>query len=139
MCYTTQFIDIERKSHDTDGAIRAMVAVPAHSIWFDGHFPGVAVLPGVAQLAIIVQILGKALGKPLRVLEVNRVRFKQVIVPAEPIMVQITPKERAFRSYGFRLMKGGDLACSGFLKVAENDSESEKDIEKGSGLEWQEI
>lgn len=118
MCYTTKSIDYVTGIRNVDGMITARIRVPADAVWFDGHFPGAALLPGVAQLAIIVNVLSKFLEKPIRVTNVSRVRFKQAIMPAELIDVQITPKENDLLSCAFRLLKGNELACSGFLKVA---------------------
>jgi len=118
MCYTTKSIDLETKIQYVDGMITACVQVPADSIWFNGHFPEIAVLPGVAQLAMVVRILGEALGKKVRIRGVSRVRFRQAIMPAESIEVQIKPKDNNTLSYNFRLSKGQELACSGLITVA---------------------
>ena len=117
----TEFIDRESDICKEDGMITARVAVPADSVWFDGHFPDGALLPGVAQLAAVVEILGAALEKPVCVTDVSRVRFKMAIRPGDPIDVQITPKGNHTPSWGFRLLKGPELACSGFLSLAENN------------------
>ena len=117
MCYTTKSIDHITQIQQVDGTITAQIQVPADSIWFDGHFPEIAVLPGVAQLAVVADVLGKFLAKPVRVTNVSRVRFKQAIGPSELIDVQVTPKDNDFLNCSFRLMKAGELVCSGFLKV----------------------
>lgn len=101
------------------GLIEAHVAVPAQSVWFDGHFPDAPVLPGIAQLSIVVQLLSEALGKRVHVVEVNRVRFKQAIIPGEFIRVEITPERSDALTCGFRLLKGPELACNGSLKLVE--------------------
>ena len=119
MCYMNKFVDLKSDILEADGMITAQVEVPAESIWFDGHFPDQAILPGVAQLAMVVQILGHALKKNVYAANVNRVRFKQVIMPAERIEVQITPKEDQGVAYGFRLLKREELACSGFLTLGD--------------------
>ena len=75
-------------------------------------------MPGVAQLAIVVEVLKAALDKPVRVKEVSRVRFKQAIRPDESIDVQINPKGDNRPAYDFRLLKGSEVACSGCLKVS---------------------
>jgi 3-hydroxyacyl-[acyl-carrier-protein] dehydratase len=118
MCYRTISIDRVTTARLVDGTIKARVRVPADSIWFDGHFPGAALLPGVAQLAIVAAILEEALGTRVRITDVSRVRFKTAIMPDQTMEVQITSKESDPRTYGFRLLKGQELACSGFLKVA---------------------
>jgi len=102
-----------------DGTITTSVEVPTDSVWFDGHFPDAALLPGVAQIAMIVEILDAALEKPVRVADVSRVRFKMAIKPGERIDVQVTPKDNDTPSWGFRLLKGSEVACSGFLSLAK--------------------
>jgi 3-hydroxyacyl-[acyl-carrier-protein] dehydratase len=119
MCYMFKFADLKSDIRNVDGIITAQVEVPADSIWFDGHFPGEAILPGVAQLAMVVEILCDALHKTVCVDDVRRVRFKQAIMPAERITVELTPKENKPLAYGFRLMKGAKLACSGFINLSD--------------------
>ncbi len=119
MCYMTKFVDLKSDIREADGVITAQVEVPTKSVWFDGHFPDQAILPGVAQLAMIVEILSDTLDKKVYATDVSRVRFKQAIMPAERIEVQITSKKNAMDSYGFRLLNGDELACSGFLKIRE--------------------
>jgi 3-hydroxymyristoyl/3-hydroxydecanoyl-(acyl carrier protein) dehydratase len=113
----TNFIDIERSLDNTNSLISAQVQVPEDAIWFDGHFPDMAVLPGIAQIGMIVELLEKTMNKPVRVLEVNRVRFKQAIEPGNPIEIQVSSKENMPQTFAFRLFKNGKLACSGFIKV----------------------
>jgi len=115
----TRFVEQISDLRKVDGTITAQVQVPADAVWFDGHFPGNAILPGVAQLAAVVQVISKALDRPVGVTHVSRVRFKQAILPSECIDVQITPKEDSLLSCGFRLLKGPELVCSGFLKLCE--------------------
>jgi 3-hydroxymyristoyl/3-hydroxydecanoyl-(acyl carrier protein) dehydratase len=117
MCYTTPSVDHQSVLRHADDMITARAQVPAASIWFDGHFPEAAVLPGVAQLAIVVEVLNSVLDKPVRVTEVSRVRFKQAVRPEESIEVQISPKQNDHSVYDFRLLKGNEVACSGCLKV----------------------
>jgi 3-hydroxymyristoyl/3-hydroxydecanoyl-(acyl carrier protein) dehydratase len=119
MCYNNRFVDLKSDILEADGMITAQVEVPAEAIWFDGHFPDQAILPGVAQLAMVVEILGHALKKNVYAANVSRVRFKQVIMPAERIEVQISPKDDEGVAYGFRLLKREVLACSGFLKLGD--------------------
>ncbi len=119
MWYMSKFIDQASDLKTDGGTITACVRVPADAIWFDGHFPDAAILPGVAQIAMIVEILCTALNKPVDVADVSRVRFKLAIKPGDRIDVAVTPKEKNTSSWGFRLLKGSEVACSGFLRLAE--------------------
>lgn len=113
MCYTKKNI-----KGGTDKSIRAEIQVPAESPWFDGHFPGEPILPGVAQLAMVADLLGEALGDPVTLTQISRVRFKQAIRPAETVTVRITPKEEPL-SFGFHIESGTEPVCSGKIRIAD--------------------
>jgi 3-hydroxyacyl-[acyl-carrier-protein] dehydratase len=117
MCYRSYSINPGSKARMIEGAITANVRVPAGSPWFDGHFPGFAVLPGVAQLAIVAGVLEEALDVRVRVTDVSRVRFKTAVLPDQLLEVRITAKENDPLTYGFRLVKEQELVCSGWLRV----------------------
>ena len=119
MCYMSKFTERISGLQMNDGTITATVDVPSESVWFEGHFPDAPLLPGVAQLAMIGDILSAALGKPLRVADASRVRFKLAIKPGERIDVEVAPRKNNTPSWGFRLLKGSEVACSGFLSLAE--------------------
>jgi uridine phosphorylase len=87
--------------------------------WFDGHFPKKPILPGVAQLTLVADILHRALGTPVVVEQVSRVRFKQMIQPDEVIAISLSPTNSDAAAYGFRLANSAELICSGTLKMAE--------------------
>jgi 3-hydroxyacyl-[acyl-carrier-protein] dehydratase len=117
MCYTKKIIKMGSWK-EADPMITAQIQVPANAIWFDGHFPDEPILPGVAQLSMVVDLIGDALGHHVTTAQVSRVRFKQAIRPAETMTVQITPKEDPL-AFGFRISSGEDQVCSGNIKIAE--------------------
>ncbi len=110
-CTTKRFISEWPRSAEAD------FEVPGESIWFDGHFPGKPVLPGVAQLAFVMDVLEQTLGKTVSVAGVSRVRFKQAIHPGDPITVHVTPAETGSRKYGFRIFSRTELACTGTMEI----------------------
>lgn len=114
MWYTLKNLSI-----NSDRTITAEAQVPADCVWFDGHFPHKPILPGVAQLTLVADILHRALGQPVAVEQVSRVRFKQMIQPDEVITISLSPTNTDTAAYGFRLANGAELICSGTLKTAE--------------------
>jgi 3-hydroxyacyl-[acyl-carrier-protein] dehydratase len=92
------------------------VKVPLDSIWFDGHFPNDPILPGVAQLALVLDLLKETIGQPISATEVSRVRFKQAIRPDEEITIEVSPKAEPL-SFGFRILSGTEQACSGNVRI----------------------
>jgi 3-hydroxymyristoyl/3-hydroxydecanoyl-(acyl carrier protein) dehydratase len=92
--------------------------VPADSEWFNGHFPGNPVLPGIAQIGMVMDALRSSLGRSLRIVELNRVRFRQMILPEELVGLEITPRPTSEGCYTFRILRKGEPACSGTIIVA---------------------
>jgi 3-hydroxyacyl-[acyl-carrier-protein] dehydratase len=103
-------------------ALRVEVHIPPGSPWFDGHFPGAPVLPGIAQLGMVLDLIRQAFNEPVRVTEVSRVRFKQIILPDDRLTVSAEPRPGRAGTYAFRIAKGEELVCSGtmIVKAAEN-------------------
>lgn len=106
-----------RKRPDAEG-LAADVHVPAGSRWFDGHFPGNPVLPGVAQLSMVFELIARAFDETVIVRAVSRVRFKQMIVPGDHLAVFAAPKPEQPGGYAFRITRNDNLVCSGSMTVA---------------------
>lgn len=114
----TMWYDLSvREGPDAEG-LYADVYVPADSRWFDGHFPDRPVLPGVAQLSMVFELVAKTFSHALRVRAVSRVRFKQMILPEDRLIVVAVPKPEQQGVYAFRIIKNDILACSGSMTVA---------------------
>jgi 3-hydroxymyristoyl/3-hydroxydecanoyl-(acyl carrier protein) dehydratase len=95
----------------------AEVVVPAGSRWFDGHFPGQPVLPGIAQLSMVLELIGRAGGVRVALGGLSRVRFRKMILPDDRLRVVATPKAAAMGSYHFRILKDQDVVTTGTLTV----------------------
>lgn len=66
-----------------DQAVCAEVSLPPDFPPFNGHFPGQSILPGIAQISIVTEILNKAFQPGFTLLSVKRIKF---LSPAEPGM-----------------------------------------------------
>ncbi len=104
-----------------DGQIQAHIQVPRQSPWFDGHFPDAPLLPGVAQLGMVLDILCHVSERPLSVEQVSRVRFKQMIRPEQPLLLTIKPSD-APDSHSFRIVGDAGLICSGLIRLKAVDA-----------------
>lgn len=111
-----------RNRQNSAGALGGDVRVPAQSPWFEGHFPGHPVLPGVAQLAMVFDVIQGALDAPVRVLEVGRVRFKQMILPEDHLRVWAEPRPGREGAYSFRITKQAEVVCSGTMIVKKMET-----------------
>ena len=96
-------------------SIGRQVAVPEDSLWFQGHFPGDPMLPGIAQLHLVLEALKAHLGESLRLTGLKRVRFKRIIRPGETIAIAADPIPDKSGLFRFQLTVEGENACSGMM------------------------
>ena len=108
---------IKNFSMNPDRTVTAQAQVPTDCVWFDGHFPNMPILPGVAQLTLVADLLKRSLERPVAVRSVGRVRFKQMIRPDDTITVNLSPTDKDGAAYGFRLFVGPELVCSGTMTI----------------------
>ena len=97
----------------------ADIQVPPDSPWFSGHFPGEPVLPGIAQLGMVLDAINQSSDQNRRVSGVSRVRFKQIIRPNDELRIIATPQKDHAESYVFRITVKGELVCSGVMTVED--------------------
>ena len=99
------------------------VAVPADDLWFQGHFPGDPMLPGIAQLHFVLEALKANLGASVRLTGLKRVRFKRVIRPGEAIAIAAEPVPDKDGLFRFQLTVEGENACSGLMMTDRADAD----------------
>ena len=95
---------------------RALLRCPGDFPGFAGHFPGQPVLPAVLQL-LAVRLLAQALlGEELAPVGVERLKFKGMVGPEEPVnlRVQVRWSEGRF-ACEFSLDRSGAAIASGIL------------------------
>ena len=104
--------------HESNKGILARVVAEATSPWFAGHFPGTPILPGIAQLKMVADVISQATQHPLHICQLSRVKFKKVVTPGEELEMQITPTATA-NQYTFHITSQGQDACTGAMVLAE--------------------
>ena len=103
---------------------RIALRVPASSRFFEGHFEGMPMLPGVAEVVAIahreaVRVFGP-LGAPLRM---SRIKFQETILPLDSLALGLTRENgEAKTTVRFRIERVIDgqarIAGSGTLTYA---------------------
>lgn len=103
------------------GRFAAEVRVAPDSPWFDGHFPGRPVLPGVAILSMVCETVRRAAleqGRPVRISGIRRVRFRRPVRPDERLSIEIRSESPEMgNGYLFQAEVDGELACTGLVSV----------------------
>ena len=110
-----KWYSVIRISRPDPGQIMAELEVDADSPWFSGHFPENPILPGIAQLGMVVDTIQESGHKDCWISEIKKLRFKQMIRPHDTITLIIRCRAQGPASYSFRMMVKDQLVCSGLL------------------------
>ncbi|MFP4572057.1 MAG: 3-hydroxyacyl-ACP dehydratase FabZ family protein [Desulfobacterales bacterium] len=102
---------------DCEGVICARAVVPADSPWFSGHFPEDPILPAIAQLAIVSDMIQEATGREQNPGAVNRVKYRRIIRPDETILVAATPVDGKPGIFSFQMSVDDQMACKGRITM----------------------
>jgi len=99
----------------------AHALVSSQAVWFQGHFPGAPLLPGVAMLALVEEALAlfwaEAGQPPVEIRTFRRVRFRQRIGPGANLRIRAHRVEQ--ERFRFSVEAGGLPACTGECDVVE--------------------
>jgi 3-hydroxyacyl-[acyl-carrier-protein] dehydratase len=120
------FLLVDRIVEVDDGARRIVgqKGVSATEWFFQGHFPGLPVMPGVLQVEALAQTMAvlvarqPGFGDRIGLFAgIDEVRFKRIVVPGDTLRLEVTMEK-----LGSRFGKGrgvasvdGETACEGLL------------------------
>jgi 3-hydroxymyristoyl/3-hydroxydecanoyl-(acyl carrier protein) dehydratase len=76
---------------DAEGRTELDLEVPADNPWFEGHFPAMAILPGVVQIGWAAHYAHTLHGLGPDVAALEQVKFKRPILPAARLTLQLKP------------------------------------------------
>lgn len=81
--------------------------------WFEGHFPGQPILPGVAQLHIAALLAERVWGIGFPGHDMSRVKFRRIMQPEEHVSLALTRKDMRL---DFQFSSGGEIVASGTMR-----------------------
>ena len=103
--------------------IEAGAEVPENSVWFNGHFPGEPILPGIALLSAVYEAVLKDAsrrGEPLRISGLKRVRFTGPVRPGEKLSLVLAREiQNNEILVHFKVAVRENTVCSGLMSVAK--------------------
>lgn len=124
--------EIREISMPDDSVVTAQIIVGPGSPWFDGHFPGNPIVPGIAQMSMIFDLMQRTMGPGLKLNGFKRVRFKQLIRPDTLVSVLIKPAGKTPDRFEYKLTADQEIVCTGFIDIRiDSDHEPEMDIPPG--------
>lgn len=104
--------EIETSEIDGDSA-RFELRLQPELRWFEGHFPGRPILPGVAQLHIAALLAERIWGTAFDGHDMSRVKFRNVMMPEERISLTLVRKGERL---DFQYVRDGEVTASGTVR-----------------------
>ncbi len=96
----------------------ASVITEGNSPWFSGHFPNNPILPGIAQLKMVVDLIIQSGAGNVCMTGLSRVKFRKIVRPGEQLDIQVTPGTTDDHSL-FRITSGNADVCSGKMHFTQ--------------------
>lgn len=96
------------------GKIVASVVIDGNSPWFSGHFPGDPILPGIAQLKMIADLVVKSETGGLCMTGLSRVKFRKIVRPGDVLDIKVTQSDKKGQ-YIFKITSRDEDVCSGWM------------------------
>lgn len=97
--------------------ITAQAIFGSASPWFDGHFPDNPIVPGIAQMSMVFDLMQRTMGPGLKLEGFKRARFKQLIRPDTPISVLIKPAKKKPNRFEYQFTAAQKIVCTGFIDI----------------------
>ncbi len=120
------FLLIDRVLELTEDKIVALKNVSLNEPFFQGHFPGVPVMPGVLQIEAMAQAGGILASKAITFdatthvmlfMAIDAVKFRKAVVPGDQLIIEVVPlrKGKIFKMKGEIKVDGHVVSSAEFL------------------------
>jgi beta-hydroxyacyl-ACP dehydratase FabZ len=120
------FLLIDRVLELTDDRVVALKNVSINEPFFQGHFPGVPVMPGVLQIEAMAQAGGILASRAVSFdptthvmlfMAIDAVKFRKAVVPGDQLMIEVVPlrKGKIFKMKGEIKVDGAVVSSAEFL------------------------
>ncbi len=87
-------------------------SIETGSKWFQGHFPDNPILPGIAQLKFVADLVTTSEKETLQMTGVSRVKFRRIVRPQDRLDIAVS-REKKGQRYQFSITCGDEDVCSG--------------------------
>jgi len=120
------FLLIDRVLELTEERVLALKNVSLNEPFFQGHFPGVPVMPGVLQIEAMAQAGGILASKAVTFdpnthvmlfMAIDAVKFRKAVVPGDQLHIEVVPlrKGKIFKMKGEIKVDGQVVSSAEFL------------------------
>jgi beta-hydroxyacyl-ACP dehydratase FabZ len=125
------FLLIDRVLEMEECSLRAMKNVTMNEPFFQGHFPGTPVMPGVLVVEAMAQAAGFLLlcqvedrdDKLIYFTGIDKCRFRKPVVPGDQLIfeVEVVAKRSSFAKINGRALVDGEVVCEAQMMSAMAD------------------
>jgi beta-hydroxyacyl-ACP dehydratase FabZ len=120
------FLLIDRVLELTEERVLALKNCTINEPFFQGHFPGVPVMPGVLQIEAMAQAGGILASKAVQFdptthvmlfMAIDAVKFRKAVVPGDQLIIEVVPlrKGKIFKMKGEIKVDGQVVSQAEFL------------------------
>ena len=95
--------------------MKASICIPDGGAYFEGHFPGRPILPGVVAIQLVCDALARESGRPVALREIAFARLRQLVLPGNSL--ELDTRELAHGRERFDLSRDGVLVANGELVI----------------------
>jgi 3-hydroxymyristoyl/3-hydroxydecanoyl-(acyl carrier protein) dehydratase len=116
--------------------ITASARLESGSRWYEGHFPGRPILPGMAVVALVAEAIIAAErreGSAVTITGLARVRFRLPVLPGETILIRVSRPTDGGGRYPFAVTLAGEALCSGILET-DRKAAASRYLDNGIGM-----
>lgn len=96
----------------SESTAKTSVKITEDNQWFAGHFPDNPILPGIAQLQHVIELISKQCDADLQLTGFSRVKFRKIIKPGDLLKIEVTATDKK-NQYMFQIMSDNEDVCSG--------------------------
>ncbi|MEM7168018.1 MAG: hypothetical protein AAF581_21375 [Planctomycetota bacterium] len=111
---------IETPTRNDDGWT-CRVRIDAASPYFDGHFPDHPVLPGVAQMLLVEDVLQRCVDSTV-IVAFPQMRLRRQIAPDDELAVIIADRDSEGQ-HAFRIHRDGQPVTTGRILAADGSTQ----------------
>lgn len=120
------FLLIDRVLEVSDDKVIALKNVSFNEPYFQGHFPGVPIMPGVLQIEAMAQAGGILASRAVSFdptthvmlfMAIDAVKFRKAVVPGDQLIIEVVPlrKGKIFKMKGEIRCEGQVVSSAEFL------------------------
>ena len=102
----------------TESSIEARLVLSEGMSVFDGHFPCLAILPGVVQLNLVETLAAEWAGRPLRIASIPQMKFTVPLRPGDALLVKLAFKPAEDASFSLEKEKDGEAVPASRGRIA---------------------